>query len=196
MPVVAALLHGLNPMPFVKLWKLKRDLLLALVAAAAVIFFGVLDGMLIAVALSIALLIQRLAHPRVAKLGRLAGSHDFVDVIRHSDAQQIPSVSIYRPSVPLLFANADTIFHYIENEVMTQKQLKAVIVSLEESADLDSTSYEVIAAFDTAMKKAGKKLQLARVHDQVRDVLLAGRLDSLVGRCSYSVDDAVAAVMN
>jgi len=192
--VVAALVHGLNLKPFFQLWRINRDLFLALAAAAAVIFFGVLDGMLIAVALSIALLIQRLAHPRVAKLGRLPKSRDFVDVARHGDAQELLGIAIYRPSVPLLFANADTIFHLIETETLASPNTKAVIVSLEESADLDSTSFEVIAAFDTSMKKAGKKLQLARVHDHVRDVLQAGGLSDLVSRCSYSVDDAVAVV--
>jgi len=72
--------------------------------------------------------------------------------------------------------------------------LRAVIVSLEETFDLDSTSFEVISAFDAAMSKSGKHLLLARVHDHVRDVLLAGGLTSLVTRCSYSVDDAIRAL--
>ncbi|MDE2385539.1 MAG: SulP family inorganic anion transporter [Alphaproteobacteria bacterium] len=190
--VVAALTHALNLAPFFKLAQLKRDLFLSLAAAAAVLAFGVLNGMLIAVALSIALVIQRLAHPRVVRLGRLGETRDYVDVSRHGDARQLPGIAIWRPSVPLLFANADGIFHYIQEQTLMQPDVRAIIVSLEETFDLDSTSFEVIAAFDAAMSKAGKHLLLARVHDHVRDVLLAGGLTSLISRCSYSVDDAVA----
>ncbi|MEO9168895.1 MAG: STAS domain-containing protein, partial [Aestuariivirga sp.] len=159
------------------------------------LIFGVLNGMLIAIGLSIALVVQRLASPHVAKLGRLGKSHDFVDVTRHDDAKEIPGLAIWRPSVPLLFANADSIFRFIENDVLARPALKGVIVSLEESIDLDSTSFEVIAAFDASMKKAGKELRLARVHDAVRDVLDSGGLRTLTARCNYSVDDAVAALV-
>ena len=192
--VIAALVHALNIKPFLQLWQLKRDLFLALAAAAAVILFGVLDGMLIAIALSIALVVQRLAHPRVVRLGRLPNTRDYVDIARHDDTEQVKDVAIWRPSVPLLFANADAIFRTIENETLAQPGLRAVIVSLEETFDLDSTSFEVISAFDAAMSKSGKHLLLARVHDHVRDVLLAGGLTSLVTRCSYSVDDAIRAL--
>jgi len=192
--VIAALAHALSLAPFIRLWRLKRDVLLAAAAAIAVIFFGVLNGMLIAIGLSIALVVQRLASPRVAKLGRLGKSHDFVDVMRHTDAIEIPDLAIWRPSVPLLFANADSIFRFIGNDALAHPALKGIIVSLEESIDLDSTSFEVIAAFDAAMTKAGKVLQLARVHDSVRDVLASGGLHTLTARCNYSVDDAVAAL--
>ena len=192
--VIAALTHALSLTPFIRLWALQRDVLLASAAAIAVIIFGVLNGMLIAIGLSIALVVQRLASPHVAKLGRLGKSHDFVDVTRHSDAKEIPGLAIWRPSVPLLFANVDSIFRFIENEVLARPDLKGVVVSLEESIDLDSTSFEVIAAFDAAITKAGKELRLARVHDAVRDVLAAGGLHTLTARCNYSVDDAVSAL--
>lgn len=191
--VIAALSHALSLAPFFKLAQLNRDLYLSLAAAVAVLVFGVLNGMLIAVALSIALVIQRLAHPRVVRLGQLGNSRDYVDVARHEDAKQLHNIAIWRPSVPLLFANADGIFHYIQNETLAEPGVRAVVVSLEETFDLDSTAFEVLAAFDAAMAKAGKELLLARVHDHVRDVLAAGGLKSLISRCSYSVDDAVRA---
>jgi MFS superfamily sulfate permease-like transporter len=191
--VIAALSHALSLAPFFKLAQINRDLYLSLAAAVAVLVFGVLNGMLIAVALSIALVIQRLAHPRVVRLGQLGNSRDYVDVARHEDAKQLHNIAIWRPSVPLLFANADGIFHYIQNETLAEPGVRAVVVSLEETFDLDSTAFEVVAAFDAAMAKAGKELLLARVHDHVRDVLAAGGLKGLISRCSYSVDDAVRA---
>lgn len=189
--VVAALVHALNPKPFLELYTLDRDLPLALAAAAAVLFLGVLNGMLFAVLLSIAMVVQRLASPRVLRLGRLGLSHDYVDVGRHREAAELPGIAIWRPAVPLLFANADAVFRTIGNAARAAPQINAIIISLEESVDLDSTSFEVLSAFDAEAARTGKLLLLARVHDQVRDVLLAGGKKELVTRCTFSVADAV-----
>ncbi|WP_426240094.1 SulP family inorganic anion transporter [Pararhizobium sp. DWP1-1-3] len=72
--VIAALTHALDPMPLLRLWRLKRDGYIALGAALGVLVFGVLDGMLVAIALSLAALLRRMASPYVARLGRLAGA--------------------------------------------------------------------------------------------------------------------------
>ena len=61
-----------------------------------------------------------------------------------------------------------------------------VIVSLEESSDLDSTALEALIEFDQRMCRRGRNLLLARVRDPVRDLLRAGR-------CYYSVADAADA---
>jgi anti-anti-sigma factor len=193
--VIAALVHALNPEPFRRLFKLRRDFDLAIAAAVAVLLLGVLNGMLVAVGLSLAMVIHRLASPRVARLGRLGQGREYVDVARHADATLLPGIAIWRPAEPLLFANAEAIFRIIESETHNDANVRAVIVSLEESFDLDSTALEVIASFDAAMAKSGKELVLARVHDHVRDALQAGGLDQLLQRCHYSVDGAVEALV-
>ncbi|MEO6610461.1 MAG: STAS domain-containing protein, partial [Aestuariivirga sp.] len=154
----------------------------------------VLNGMLVAVALSLAMVIHRLASPRVARLARLGDSREYVDAARHADAKIQPDIAIWRPAEPLLFANAEAIFRYIESQTHDNETVRAIIVSLEESFDLDSTALEVIASFDAVVAKSGKELLLARVHDHVRDVLLAGGLSNLLKRCHYSVDGAVRAL--
>lgn len=192
--VIAALAHALNPAPFMRLFKLNRDFGLAIAAAGSVLVLGVLNGMLMAVALSLAMVIHRLASPRVARLGKLGQSREYVDAARHVDANMVPGVAIWRPAEPLLFANAEAIFRYIDSQTRDDPSIHTVIVSLEESFDLDSTSLEVIASFDGVMAKSGKQLHLARVHDHVRDALRAADLHDLLQRCHYSVDAAVEAL--
>ena len=111
--VIAALVHALDPAPLVRLWQLDRDQYVALGAAAGVLLLGVLDGMLVAIALSLAALIRRLASPHVARLGRLGGGHDFVDLARHPEAVSPPGIAIWRPAEPLFFANAERILAFI-----------------------------------------------------------------------------------
>jgi MFS superfamily sulfate permease-like transporter len=191
--VIAALTHALDPAPLVRLWRIGRDQYIAIAAAMGVLAFGVLDGMLIAIVLSIAALFQRLASPYVALLGRLGGGHDFVDLARHPDAIAASGILIWRPAQPLFFANADVVLTRIVRRTRATSS-RAIILSLEESFDLDSSALDALRECDTVLREAGIRMQLARVHDRARDLLALGGASDLLARSSYSVDDAVAAL--
>ncbi|MBO9601157.1 MAG: SulP family inorganic anion transporter [Novosphingobium sp.] len=192
--VIAALLHALDPAPILRLWRLDRDQFVALGAAAGVLALGVLDGMLLAIGLSLAALLQRLATPRIARLGRIGASHDYVDIARHADAVAPPRIAIWRPTAPLFFANAERMLGLAEVGTRSEPGLRAVVLSLEESYDLDSTALDALIEFDRAMARAGFRVQLARLHDRARDLIAAAGETDLDRRSSYSVDDAVAVV--
>ncbi|MEN2789408.1 SulP family inorganic anion transporter [Sphingomonas oligophenolica] len=192
--VIAALTHALNLAPLMRLWRLDRDQYVGIAAALGVLLFGVLDGMLLAIALSVIALIRRLATPPLIQLGRLGDSHDYVDVERHPEAVAPPGIAIWRPAEPLFFANAEQVLGSVEQKVRAQPGLRAVVLSLEESFDLDSTALDALIEFDTRLRKSGMTLHLARVHDRARDLLGAAGPDDIVSRSFYSVDDAVASI--
>lgn len=193
--VIAALTHALDPRPLIRLWRLKRDIGIAAVAAIGVIAFGVVSGIILAIALSLAALLHRLATPSVATLGRLGAGHDFVDIARHGDAHPVPGITIWRPTQPLFFANADAILTDLAAQIAKDKSGNAVIISLEESFDLDSTALDALLEFDALVRRQGRPLQYARVHDRVRDLVVRAA-PPLLASFSYSVDDAVAAVLS
>ena len=165
-------------------------------AAAAVLALGVLDGMMAAIVLSLAALVRRLATPRVVALGRLGESRDYVDLSRHPDAACPAGVAIWRPDQPLFFANAERILAVIAARTRALPNVHAVVVSLEESFDLDSTALDALIEFDASMRASGVRLQFARVHDHVRDLLARADSTDFDARSSYSVDDAVTAVQS
>lgn len=191
--VIAALTHALDPTPLIRLWRIGRDQYVATGAALGVLALGVLNGMLVAIGLSLAALIQRLASARVAQLGRLAGGHVFVDLARHPDAAKTPGILIFRPAQPLFFANADVMLAEIVARTKASG-CRSIVLSLEESFDLDSTALDALNESDRALSDAGIRLQLARLHDHARDLLAASGNFDLLARSSYSVDDAVAAL--
>ncbi|MBL0373743.1 SulP family inorganic anion transporter [Rhizobium sp. KVB221] len=193
--VISALFHALNPAPLLRLWRLRRDWLVALAAAASVLVLGVLDGLLVAVALSFAIFIRRVAFSGVAQLGRLGDSHDFVDIARHEDASEVPGIGIWRPTEALFFGNAESVLGRVSARALGSRDLKAVVVSLEESIDFDTTALDALLEFDERMRKAGLTVQYARMHDQVKDLLLAAACGDAVARSSFSVEDAVNAVL-
>jgi sulfate permease, SulP family len=129
----------------------------------------------------------------VSWLGRLGGGHDYVDTARHADAVTPPHILIARPEQPLFFGNVDAVFAAIRERVAGEPDLDRIVLSLEESPDLDATSIEALRDFAAHLYRHGLGLILARVKDEVRDVLDQVNASELP-RSSYaawSVDDAV-----
>jgi sulfate permease, SulP family len=146
-PVLAAIvIHAVS-----KSWRLavfkpylqwKRDRLVALAAVLAVLSIGILNGLLVAIAFSLAMLLRQLATPRISVLGQLGGSHDFVDVAEHPRAHVLTGMLILRPEEPLFFANVESILALARQRVEEHGGTQVVVLSLEESSDLDSTALE------------------------------------------------------
>jgi len=157
-----------------------------------VIVAGVLPGMLFAVLLSVLATARRVAQARVTVLGRLGETHDYVDALRNPQAVQVSDVLVVRPEEPLFFANAESALAEIRRIAQRQPAVKVVVVSLEESADLDSTAVEVLGEFRQWLRANGLALRLARVKDDARE-LLARAAPRDPFDCFWSVDDAVAA---
>jgi MFS superfamily sulfate permease-like transporter len=191
--VIAALTHALAFSPIDRLFRIDRDQWIALAAIAGVIGFGVLDGMLIAVALSIGALLHRLSRPTVSELGRVGTSHDFVDLVRHGDARPVAGLAIYRPNAPLFFANADVALSAIGLLAVRHSPATKIILSLEESNDLDSSALEALADFEKLVQSRGMTLRLTRTHDRVRDLLNAAGMTELASEAGFSVADTVDA---
>lgn len=192
--VIAAIAHALDLRPFVRLWRIDRDRLMGPAAAVGVLVLGVVNGMLLAIALSVVALLRRLAQPIVMALGRLPESHDFVDMARHPEARPVPGIAIWRPAEPLFFGNADQVIGAIEAALDREPAAAAVVLSLEESFDLDSTALDALLQFDAYLRRGGRTLYLARVRDAIRDLLASAGETDLVARCGYSVDYTVEMV--
>lgn len=173
----------------------KRDRLLALAAVVAVLSLGILNGLLVAIAFSLALLLRQLSAARLSVLGRLADSHDFVDIAQHPDAVQPAGILILRPEEPLFFANAESVLALARKQVDQRADLKEVILSLEESPDLDSTSLESLSDFSSWLQSRGVGLRVARLKDETRALLLRAALPQLSPQAlnNWSVEDAVSA---
>ncbi len=189
--VIAALTHALNIKPLLQLWRLDRDQYVAIAATAGVIGFGVTNGMLIAIGLSLASLLRRLASPQILQLGRIASSHDYVALDRHPEAVVLDGLAIWRPVEPLFFANAESILTAVEAAHVNRAGTESLIVSLEETFDLDSTALEALCEFDTRMQGKVSGLHYARVRDRVRDLVTLAGNSTFEARCHFSVADAV-----
>lgn len=195
--VIHAVAHSLNWKVLQPYFAWRRDRTVALTAFAAVIVLGVLDGLLLAMVVSIAMLLKRMAQARVSELGRLADGHDFVDRQTHPEALPVAGLLIVRPEERMFFGNADAVMAEISARVRSRPGLQAVVLSLEECPDLDSTSIEALTELAGQLAKAGVQLRLARVKDGVRDLLQRVQIAGLSpdSYLAWSVDDAVRALL-
>ena len=191
--VIHAVSRSLRWAVFAPYFRWRRDRLIALTAVGLVLWFGVLDGLLAAIAFSVAMLLRLLASPRLSELGRV-GAHDFVNSARYAQAAAIPGMLILRPEEPLFFANAEPLLAAARARVLQSGDVKCLVLSLEESPDLDSTSLEALAEFAAWLAAHGVEIRLARLKEDSRDALLRAAIVQLPeATLDYaSVDDAVA----
>ena len=70
------------------------------------VFFGVLQGILIAIALSILLFFRRNWWPHGAVLGNVAGARAGTTSRRGTAPSSVPGIVVFRWEAPLFFANA------------------------------------------------------------------------------------------
>ena len=190
--VINALSHALSPEALVRLWRMDRDQYLAMAAIMAVLAFGVLHGMLISVGLSLVSAIRAFSQPLVRELAELGDTRDFVDYQNHPDAATIPHLLILRPEEPLFFASVEGILAEIQQRIESRSTVKIVIISLEESGNLDSTAAESLIEFATSLQRQGVILLLARVKDPIRLLLLKFANEQFEDKLFWSVADAVA----
>lgn len=194
--VIHAVGHTLSPHVFLPYFTWQRDRMVAIGAVLAVLALGVLDGLLVAVATSVALALRGFSQDSVAELRRHAKGHDFVDARRDPDSRAIPGVLVLRPGSPVFFANADRIFAHVR-ELRAASGVATVVLSLEETPDIDGTTIEALGALARDIHAAGGLLLLARLKPPILDALARAGLPELSERAIsyFSVDDAVAGAL-
>ncbi len=190
--VINALSHALSPRAIVHLWRMDRDQYLAMAAICAVLVFGVLHGMLIGVGLSLAAAIRSFSQPLVRELAELDHTRDYVDYENHPNAITYPTVLILRPEEPLFFASVEGILAEVQRRLKARDDTKILILSLEESANLDSTAAECLIEYANELKQQDKMLLLARAKDPISQLLLKLANGQFQDKLFWSVADAVA----
>jgi MFS superfamily sulfate permease-like transporter len=176
-PILAAIVihavgHTLNPAIFRPYFQWRRDRLVVIASVIAVLLLGVLDGLLASIAISLLMMLRQFAQSTISVLGRLGQGHDYVNIRTHPEAQPVSGVMILRPNEPLFFANAERILGQArQNIVAAAPPVHTVILSLEESPDLDSSSLEALHDFFNFVSSRGLRLLLARLKDPVYDIM-------------------------
>jgi len=175
----------------------KSEFALAVISILGVALIGVLEGIVIAVLISMFQVFERVWRPHVAVLGAVENLPGYHDIQRYPEAQQIPGLVILRWDAPLFFANAN-LFRDLVRKLVAESQPKWVLVTAEPMTDVDTTAADMLVDLDLELNAANIHLAFAEVKDPVKDKIVRyGLLETIDNRHFYpTIEVAVAAFQN
>lgn len=149
-----------------------EEFAVSVVCLGGVVSLGVLPGILLAVAVSLAEFVWRSWRPHDAVLGRVAGIKGYHDVARHPEARCIPGLVIFRWDSPLFFANAGIFRRRLRGIVAASATpVREVLLAAEPITDIDTTASEVLCQLADELRGRGITIAFAELKGPVKDRL-------------------------
>jgi sulfate permease, SulP family len=181
------------------IWRLRRvrsaEAALALVAFGGVLAFGVVGGVVVAIALSIGIFLYRAARPHDAVLGRVDDVDGYHDIARWEGAETMPGLLVYRFDAPPFFVNAEYLRQRVLALADAADDLRWLVLNAEAWTFLDSTAIDVLSRLQVELDQRGMALCFARLKGRQREIFEDTGLTARIGRERFfpTVRAAVAA---
>jgi MFS superfamily sulfate permease-like transporter len=155
------------------IWRISpMEFVFALIAMGGAISFGVLNGVIIAIAATLVHLLRGMMFPRDAFLGRVPGHEGFYKMHRSADARAVPGFVIWILEGSLLFFNAD----YVRARLQTiagelPANTRWFVIDAGAIAQMDSTAAGMLEDVRTDFAARGIQLCFAELHVEARTLL-------------------------
>jgi MFS superfamily sulfate permease-like transporter len=163
----------------------RADWVFFMAAGLGILFFGIIQGILIGVVLSLLLLIARASRTSVRPLGRDAGSGTYHAIERTEGLETTPGLLVVRIDGPLFFADADRFRARLQELVGEQQRPAAVVIDADAVHLTDTDGADILIQVARGLHDQGSVLGLAQVHPPTLALWRRAGLASVVG------DDAV-----
>ena len=192
--VIAAALSLADFKVLGRVWQVRRSaVVLSIVASAGVIFLGVLEGILVAVVLSILLFFQRNWWPHGEVLGKVPGRDGW-----HSDSQgdelvEEPDIVVFRWEAPLFFANSGMFADQIR-ELVKERRPGWIVLQCEAITDIDVTAAGMLERLDNELNAKGVHLAFVEMRSRLRDLVHDYGLHEALDRDHFygTIEEALA----
>lgn len=158
----------IQPAEFRSILKVRRmEFLWALAAFFGVLIFGTLQGIVVAIVLSLVGLANQAANPRIHVLGRKPGE----DVLRpvspdHSDDETFEGLLILRPEGRLFFANAQQVGDRI-SDLTAGANPRFLLLDLSGVVDIEYSALQMLIECEQRLAKQGVIVWLAGLNSDV-----------------------------
>ncbi|TFD06831.1 SulP family inorganic anion transporter [Cryobacterium sandaracinum] len=174
----------------------KVDAALSIASFLGVVVVGVIEGIGVAIVLSLGAFVSHAWRPYRAELGRIRGLRGYHDLSRHPEGERLPGIVIVRFDAPLFFANGG-IFDDFVRRVVTEagSDVHTVILAAEPITEIDTTAVEELLELDDFLASRGITLIFAEmkgpVKDHLRDYGLSRRFppERFAGTVGEAVDE-------
>lgn len=177
--IVIHAVWGLMDVKSMRRYKFLRinDFVSACVAGLGVLAFGPLQGLLLAIGLSVFGLVYRSSRVDVEVMGRVPGEKAAWGSMRnHPERHPVSGVLVLRVDVPLFWVNAasvkDAILARVDGvQEFVDEDIVAVIIDIEGTNQIDTTTVDMLDSLLAALRERYVDLYMVRVMYQVRIVL-------------------------
>ncbi len=173
----------------------RTEFLWALAAAVGVVLLGTLQGILVAIGISLLTLIYEANHPLVYSMGRKPGT----DVFRprsadHPGDEAIPGLLIVRTEGRMTFASAPQVRERVAALVDAARP-QVVILECSAIPDFEYTALRALTAAEERLREHGIALWLTALNPEAYKVVRRSPLGQALGpeRMFFNLVDAVTA---
>lgn len=150
----------------------KTEALLLVATFLGVAFVGVLEGIVLAIGLSLMAFVRRAWDPYRTELANVEDVPGFHDLSRHPEGRRIEGLVIARFDAPLFFANGEVFAEHIRSLVAAAPgPVRWVIVAAEPITDLDTTALDELVQLDDGLAQEGISLVFAEMKGPIKDRL-------------------------
>jgi high affinity sulfate transporter 1 len=174
----------INPPEFVAISKIRRmEFTWAIAALLGVLVFGTLQGIVVAIVLSLIGLSRQAVNSKVYVIGRKRGA----DVLRplkpeNPDDETIDGLLILRPEGRLFFANAQSVGDQIR-ALVAEHQPRVVALDMSRVPDLEYSALQMLVDGERRMtEEEGVTVWLAALNPSVLASIRASPLEARLGR--------------
>lgn len=180
--VIAACLSFADIAGMREMYRLRKsEFVLSCTSFVGVATLGVIEGIVITLALTMLLLLWNAWHPYFAVLARVDGTKGYHDITRHPQGRQVPGLVLFRWDAQLFFANSE-IFHEQALRAVgnAPTPTRRLVVVADAISDIDITAADTLANLHQALTQQGVELWFAGLKGVVHDRLQTyGTLDLL-----------------
>jgi high affinity sulfate transporter 1 len=160
----------------------RSELVLSLVTLLSVVVFDILKGIAVAVIISGAETLRRVARPHAAVLGHVEGVAGMHDIADYPNATMTPGVLVYRYDAPLFFANArDFRRRALAAADAHAAGLHWFVLNVEANVDIDITAMDAVEEVRAKLVERGLVFALARVKQDILESLRTYGLADRIG---------------
>jgi sulfate permease, SulP family len=163
---------------------------------AGILCFGIIQGVVIGVVLSLLLLIARSSQTSVRRLGRAPESGIYHDIRNHEGLELRTGIVVVRVDGPLFFADADRFRSSVQDLGREEAPLFAVVIDAESIYLTDTDGADILVQVADELRGQDIALLLVHVHPTVLALWRRAGVVTPTGEDSVfeSVDEAVAAI--
>jgi sulfate permease, SulP family len=185
----------IQPLEFRTIRDVRRtEFVWALVALAGVVLLGTLQGIVVAIVVSLVALAYQVADPPVHVLGRKPGTNVFRPLSReHPEDETFPGLLMLRPEGRIFFANAANLGDKMR-PLIARETPKVVAVDLGGVFDLEYTALKMLTEAEQRQRAAGVRLWLVGLNPGVLAMVQRSPLGATLGRerMFFNLEQAVA----